>query len=76
MGVEATEFSALVQSAVTAASILGGAMAYTSGYHAARALAEEDPPEVAAQSINHGLGRGFAAGFPLAFLVSIIEAWN
>lgn len=72
---EPTGFSELVQSAVTAVSILGGAMAYTSGYNAARALADEDPPEVAGQSINEGLGRGFAVGFPLAFLVSIIEAW-
>jgi hypothetical protein len=73
---EPTGLNELVQSAITAVSILGGAMAYTSGYNAARALAEEDPPEVAGQSINEGLGRGFAVGFPLAFVVSIIEAWT
>lgn len=73
---EATGFSELVQSAVTAVSILGGAMAYMSGYNAARALAEEDSPEIASQSINEGLGKGFAVGFPPALLVSIIEAWT
>ncbi len=76
MGIGAAGLGELLQSAITAVSILGGAMAYASGFNAARALAEEDPPEVVGQSINEGLGTGFAAGFPLAILVSIIEAWN
>ena len=73
---EPNGLSELVQSAVTAVSILGGAMAYMSGYNATRAIAENDSPETASQRINEALGTGFAAGFPLALLVSIIEAWN
>ena len=76
MGFDTTEFSALVQSAITAVSILGGAMAYTSGYHAARALAWDYPPELSSAYINEGLGLGFVAGFPLAILVLMIEAWT
>ncbi len=76
MGIETAEFSELVQSAITAVSILGGAMAYTSGYYAARALTGDDPPEVTGQRINEGLGAGFIAGFPLAILILIIEGWT
>lgn len=76
MGIGSSEFGELVQSTVTAVSILGGAMAYMSGYHAARALAGGDPPELAAARINEGLGLGFSAGFPLAVLVLIIEGWS
>lgn len=76
MGVEAGEFSALVQTVVTAVSILGGAMAYTSGYRAARSLAREDLPDAVGQRINEGLGIGFTIGVPLAIVVFIIEAWT
>jgi len=73
MGIGAAEFSELVQSTVTAVSILGGAMAYMSGYNAAWALSGEAPPDQAAAMVNEGLGQGFVAGLPLAFLVLIIE---
>lgn len=73
MGVGTSEFSELVQATVAAVSILGGAMAYMSGYNAARALSDEIPPDLAAAMVNDGLGQGFMAGLPLAFLVLIIE---
>jgi hypothetical protein len=74
-GMGTSEFSELVQSTITAVSILGGAMAYMSGYRAARAMSAGDPPESVAARINEGLGLGFVGGVPLAVLVLIIEAW-
>jgi hypothetical protein len=47
--IETGDVRELVESAVTAVSILGGSMAYFSGYVAAQALAEGDPPETLAQ---------------------------
>jgi hypothetical protein len=66
----------LLEAAVTAVSILGGVMAYKSGYSATRAMAECRPPDILSQRVNEGLGEGFAAGWPLAILAYIIEAWT
>ncbi len=54
-------------------SVLGGAMAYCSGYLAAQALTERRSPEELAHLVNVGLGRGFIAGGPLAAWALIIE---
>jgi hypothetical protein len=59
---------------MTQFSILGGAMAYFSGFSAAQALADGSPPESLAQRINEGLGEGFLVGSPLAVATLIIEA--
>lgn len=74
--VEPGEARDLLQAAVTAVSMLGGLMAYTSGHFAAHAMAERQPPEVLAQRVNEGIGRGFAAGWPLATVALIIEMWS
>jgi hypothetical protein len=66
----------LLQAAVTAVSMLGGLMAYTSGHFAAHAMAERQPPEILAQCVNEGIGRGFAAGWPIATAALIIEMWS
>lgn len=75
LGIGAEEFQELVQSAVTAVSILGGAMAYMSGYRAAWALIENHTPDTLAHTVNVGLAEGFIAGVPLAFGVTILEIW-
>lgn len=75
LGIGAEEFQELVQSAVTAVSILGGAMAYMSGYNAARALIEDRQPDTLSHAINVGLAEGFIAGMPLALIVTILEIW-
>lgn len=66
----------LLQAAVTAVSLLGGLMAYTSGYFAAQAMAERQPSDVLAQRVNEGIARGFLAGWPIATLALIIEMWS
>jgi hypothetical protein len=66
----------LLEAAVTAVSVMGGAMAYLSGFYASQALAERGAPEIVSQRINEGIGIGFLAGSPLAIAALIIEAWT
>ena len=75
LSVDTTGARELLEAAVTAVSILGGAMALTSGYSASQAMAESKPSDMLGQRVNEGLGEGFAIGWPLAVLVFIIGAW-
>jgi hypothetical protein len=70
-----TEARGLLQAAVTAVSVLGGVMAFMSGYFATQTMAAEKPPNVLAHRINEGIGRGFAVGWPMAVSALIIEIW-
>ena len=47
-------------------SVLGGFMAYSSGYAAYRTLAHDESASVVAHSVNEGIGEGFEAGVPAA----------
>jgi hypothetical protein len=58
--VDLTSARELLEAIVAAFSVLGGGMAYFSGYNAAQALAQAQLPEVVAHRVNQGLGRGFA----------------
>lgn len=62
----------LVNAAVTAVSILGGAMAGVSGYVASREVSRASPAEVLAEQMNKGLATGFNYGAPTAAIVFII----
>lgn len=62
----------LVNSAVTAVSILGGAMACASGYAASREVSRRASPATLAEQVNYGLAIGFNYGAPTAALVFII----
>lgn len=73
--IESGEANELIEAAVTAISILGGAMAYCSGYSASRAVSEEQPPEVLGRWINEGLAEGFSWGWPTAIVALIIKIW-
>ncbi len=73
--IDTTAARDLLETAVTAVSILGGVMAYTSGYAASHAMAEDQRPEILGQRVNEGIAQGFAVGWPLAILVFIIGAW-
>jgi hypothetical protein len=66
----------LLEAAVTAVSILGGAMAYCSGYAASQAMAEDQPPDILSQRVNEGIGEGFTAGWPVAIVALIIGIWT
>lgn len=72
-GAEATQV--LIEAAITAISILGGAMAYESGLAAAEAVAENQSPEILSQRINEGIAKGFVWGWPLSVITLIIELW-
>lgn len=74
--IDSTGAGELLEAAVTAVSILGGVMAYMSGYSASQAMAEHQPSDVLAQRINEGIAEGFAAGWPLAILAFIIGTWT
>jgi hypothetical protein len=66
----------LIEAAVVAISVLGGTMAYFSGYAAARAISEGQPPDILGQWINEGIGEGFSWGWPAAILALIIMLWT
>lgn len=74
--IDAGNTSSLVEVAVTAISVLGGAMAYCSGYFASQALAEGQRPDVVARRVNEGIGQGFNWGMVLAVATLIIEVWS
>lgn len=50
-------------------------MAYCSGYTAAQAVSEEQPPEILSQRVNEGLAEGFTWGWPTAIVALIIKVW-
>lgn len=66
----------LIEAAVTAASVLGGLMAYYSGLGAAEAVAEERPAAELAQAVNEGIAEGFKWGSPLAAIIFMIVLWS
>lgn len=51
-------------------------MAYFSGYAAAQAISEQQPPDILGQRINEGIGEGFSWGWPAAILALIIMTWT
>jgi hypothetical protein len=66
----------LIESAVTAISVLGGAMAVESGYAANQATAESRPPQIVAQRINEGLAKGYSWGRTPATFCLIFLLWT
>lgn len=66
----------LLEAVVAAFAVLGGSMAYFSGFLAAQALAERQPPHVLAQRVNEGIGEGFLKGALPAVAALIIVVWS
>lgn len=66
----------LLEAVVTAFSILGGGMAYWSGFNAARALALGESHEQVAHSINEGIGKGFEFFSLFSIATLIIALWT
>jgi hypothetical protein len=66
----------LLEAVVAAFSVLGGGMAYLSGYYASQALAQGQSSEFVAQRVNEGLALGFRVASPASVIALIIMAWN
>jgi hypothetical protein len=65
-----------LEATIAAFSVLGGGMAYFSGFAAARALAHEQSPEIVGQRINEGIAEGFELMSPLSIIAFIIVVWT
>jgi hypothetical protein len=74
--IDATSTREFLEAIVTAFSLLGGGMAYLSGYYAAQAMAQQQPPEIVAQRVNEGVGDGFKWISPLSIIAFIIVVWS
>ncbi len=72
--VDPTSARDFLEAAVAAFSVLGGTMAYWSGY--AAAAAQHRPAEVLSHQINLGIAEGFRWGSLGALMALIITAWN
>jgi hypothetical protein len=66
----------LLEAVIAAFSILGGGMAYFSGYNAAQALGQHRDPQFVAQRINEGIGEGFKLMWPMSIVALIIVVWT
>lgn len=72
---ETSDLRNVIESAVAAVSVLGGAMAYESGHAAKKATSKNLAPQIVAQRINEGLSEGFFWGRPAATFCLIILLW-
>jgi hypothetical protein len=66
----------LLEAFIAAFAVLGGVMAYFSGFAAYRAIGAGEPAPVAAHSINEGIADGFEAGVPAAIVALMIVGWT
>lgn len=65
-----------LESLIAAFAVLGGVMAYFSGFAAHRGLRNGEAPSEVAHSINEGLGDGFETGVPGAIMALMIMGWT
>lgn len=65
-----------LEGVIAAFAVLGGIMAYFSGYEASKALAENQPSTTVAERINEGLGVGFDLGGRTAIVALMIMGWT
>jgi len=65
-----------LEGVIAAFAVLGGIMAYFSGFEASKALAEDEPPTAVAQRVNEGLAAGFDLGVLAAILALMIMGWT
>lgn len=62
----------MIEAAIGGASVLGGAMAYQTGWAAMRALFQGASPEFLSTEIDLGVAHGFLWGGPLSAIVFIL----
>lgn len=65
-----------LEAVIAAFSMLGGGMAYFSGYNAAHALSDNDDPQYLTERINEGVAEGFRVMAPLSIVALIIVLWS
>jgi hypothetical protein len=76
ISIDPTGARELLEAIIAAFSILGGGMAYFSGFYAAQALAQNRPPDHLAHRIDVGIAQGFEYLSPISVLALIIVAWS
>lgn len=73
--IDASDVRQLLEALIAAFSTLGGAMAYTSGLNADKAMAEGQSAAVVARRVNEGIGYGFRLSWPVsvaAFAIMVV----
>lgn len=61
-----------LEAVIAAFAVLGGVMAYFSGFNAAQALAQGQRPETVAHRVNEGLGLGFEVSSPISVIALVV----
>jgi|GEM_PF-782954 hypothetical protein len=74
--VDADSVRTLLEAIIAAFAVLGGTMAYFSGFEAFVAIRHGSSPPVVAERINQGIGVGFGVGFPAALFALMIMGWT
>jgi hypothetical protein len=74
--VDATAARDFLEALVAGFSVLGGVMAYWSGFRAAQAYARGLPADELAYQVNAGIAEGFTAGSPLAICALMLMGWT
>lgn len=65
-----------LEAIIAAFSVVGGGIAYASGYYAAQALVQNGSPEFVTQRIGEATGEGFMFVSPLSIVALIIMVWT
>jgi hypothetical protein len=73
---DAADARQLLEAIIAAFSVLGGSMAYFSGFAASLALKQGQPPDAVSHHINEGIAEGFELASPLSILALIIVVWT
>ncbi|HKI65773.1 MAG TPA: hypothetical protein VJ989_00715 [Solirubrobacterales bacterium] len=74
--IDAESVRALLESIIAAFAVLGGTMAYFSGFEAFAAVLRNSSPAIVAERINQGMGVGFGVGVPAAVIALMIMGWT
>ncbi len=74
--IDATGAREFLEAIIAAFSVLGGGMAYFSGFSASQALAQGQSAESVAHRINEGIAEGFELTSPLSIVALIIVVWT
>lgn len=74
--IDATGAREFLEAIIAAFSVLGGGMAYFSGFAASQALTQGQSPEHVAHRINEGVAEGFELSSPLSIVALIIVVWT